>query len=140
MILTSALWKIITQLIYIVLLLSIIFMEYEILQPNRGSAMGIPISIYYIPSILLLIPILFLIDKKLSVPFSRIFGMVTHIIFLLYFIYKSTYYYRVHHDVQFYKEHFDGYYSPSLFDLGFIFMISFLIVFWSIIKIKKSFK
>jgi len=124
------------QLICIGLLLYILSMEYLMIQHNRGQAMGISSSLYYIPLITLILLILFLLDRKQSNQLSIFLGLFTQSIFLGYFIYKCIFYYRVYDDMQYYKDNFDGYYSPQLIELGFVFFTIILIIFYSIYKIK----
>ncbi len=97
--------------------------------------MGISSSLYFIPLIIFITPILFFLDKNQSNHLSRVFGIVTQGIFLGYFIYKTIFYYRVNNEIQYYKENFDGYYSPKAFELWFVFIIITVIIFYSISKI-----
>lgn len=125
-----------THLACIVCLVIILTIQYVIIQPNRGSAMGISFSIYLIPLAVLMILILFFFDRKHSHHFSRIVGIVTQCVFLPYFIYKVIFYYRVDNDIQFYKDNFEDHFPPHSEDLWFAFILIILISFYSLRKIK----
>lgn len=126
------------QFICIALLLSILTMEYIMIQSNRGSAMGISFSLYFIPLIVFILPILFALDKNQSNHLSRVVGLVSQGLFFGYFVYKTIFYYRVNNDIQYYKDNFEDHFSPRVFELVFVFMIIALIILYSTSKIVRK--
>ncbi len=108
------------------------------IQSNRGSAMGISFSLYFIPLIVFILPILFALDKNQSNHLSRVVGLVSQGLFFGYFVYKTIFYYRVNNDIQYYKDNFEDHFSPRVFELVFVFMIIALIILYSTSKIVRK--
>jgi hypothetical protein len=129
--------KAFTHLICTVCLVAIVAVQYTVIQSNRGSAMGISYFFVLIPWVLLILLILFLLDRKHSNNFSRIFAVLTQSSFLPYFIYKVIFYHRAMTDYQFYKDHLDDHFPPDNVDTCFAFLLSVLIILYSSLKMTK---
>jgi hypothetical protein len=112
-------------------------MEFLMIQHNRGSAMGVSISIYLSPLILLIMPVFYFLDKFNVNYYSILLGLTSQIVFLLYFLYKAIFYYRVTNDILFYKENFEGYFTPDESVLAFVFIVTVVIIIHFIRKIRK---
>jgi len=127
-----------TYLICVFCLIVIVVIQYTMIQTNRGSAMALSYSFVLVPWAVLILTILFFLDRKHSNHFSRIFGIMTQCSFLPYFIYKVIFYYRADKDYGFYRKYFDeDHFTPPNEDLWFSFLLIILILFYSIKKITK---
>jgi hypothetical protein len=126
-----------THSICVICLAAIIALQYTVIQPNRGSAMGMSYFFVLIPWVLPVLLILFFLDRKHSNNFSRIFALFTQSSFLPYFIYKVVFYHRAMTDYQFYKDHLDDHFPPDNVDTCFALLLTIIIILYSLSRMAK---